>query len=243
MYLSVVVNFIYVLKNLQNIRSVVICIFTDSETHINLKPCILLSSDKAGFDLEQLPWVDSSTISPSEDSTTSGILCYQYIAHALSTIKLHFHSIVNVCHKETRSTTLAVDRYRNCAIIPVGSGFYKLILFHSEERHRLEIQVACKGGNAQYFDTSLCQQIRKIISDYMESYLENITPFTIFIRCNQSSWEQENGLWETSRLKSSMNMTKGVPCNHSLPHLCHQISPVELLKYWFPKDAHVSIAK
>lgn len=202
-----------------------------------------MSSDKAGFDLEQLPRVDSSTIPPSEDSTTSGILCYQYDAQALRAIKLHFHSIVNVCHKETRSTALAVDRYHNCAIIPVGSGFYKLTLFHSEDRHTLEIQVACKGGNAQYFDISLCQQIRKIISDYMESYLENITPFTMFIRCHHSSWEEENGLWEISRLKRSISMNKEVPCNHSAGHLSHQIRPVELLKYWFPKDAHVSIAK
>lgn len=174
-----------------------------------------------------------STLKAGQDNSGSTILCFQYQTSARAKIKKHFHTLANNCCVKLGTPTQCMDRYRNCSIIPVGGNdFYTLTLYHSNSSNTIEVQVLCKTSSMQYFDISLCTSTCRAISDYLEQHFENVTCFSLMIRCPQSSWGQADGIWSVRDLQDTETSHTQIFCMHATRHSAHPLVRSELLRFW-----------
>ena len=197
--------------------------------------------DAAGIDLEQLATVSGTALNPPAWIQKTNILCLKYSNAAKSQIKHHFHSIVNNCHQQLSPLDSDFSRYRDCAMFNLTSDkIYRCIILHCVSLCAIEIQILkrCRDIAAQMELYKV--RLTSVLKDYLEVYLENVTPFDVYIRCEKSTWKSKSGLWPLTSLQTMS--AQEVPCDHGNNMVdMHVINPQVLMMQW-PSFRIVSVS-
>ena len=105
----------------------------------------------------------------------------------------------------------------------------------------IEIQILkrCRDITAQMEPVKV--RLTSVLKDYLEAYLENVTPFDVYIRCEKSTWKSKSGLWPLTSLQM-LSAQEEVPCDHGNNMVdMHVISPQVLMMQW-PSFRIVSVS-
>lgn len=217
------------------IEHLVFCLVDENQFEAFMKEltkCFPTGKDAAGIDLEQLSPVPSTILDPPAWIQRTSICCLKYSATAKRKINYRFHNIINHCCSELSSLNSEIDRYSDSAVFCLTSDkVYRSIILHSHEINLIEIQILKFSHDHTGVEQQIKLKLYSALKDYLETYLENVTPFEVLIRCEKSTWRSENGLWPITVLQTVG--TDEVPCDHGNDMVnTHLINLRQLQNQW-----------
>jgi hypothetical protein len=167
---------------------------------------------------------------------STNILCYQYKKHAVKPVRKHFHRIVDQLHKEFGTRPKPPERFKNCGRIFIKSGGKFLVVYHGENSCTIETQIL--SSTLDNFDWNICSNVQLLISNYLTSNLENVTRYKTYIRCENSSWGDKDGLISKEKIQRKISRNSTIQCKHkkSANNLSHSVDINEITKFWIHED-------
>ena len=125
-----------------------------------------------------------------------------------------------------------IEHYTNCAVLSLTTDkVYRCVLLHSKQMNLIEVQILKFSHENGEIDDDIKIRLSSTITDYLDTYFENVTSFEKYLRCEKSAWQDQHGLWACKQLQLTVAME--IPCDHGNNMAdTHTIRPKELLNQW-----------
>ncbi|XP_045167225.2 uncharacterized protein LOC123530502 isoform X2 [Mercenaria mercenaria] len=233
--------------NLTQVESIILVMYDENQWNDYRKELFKTfpyGKDIAGIDMETLVSADRTTILGFVPQTaiSTNILCYQYNNSAVQQVGKHLHSIVNWLQRKLGTRSEPAVRYRNCGTFLINEVHkHRVVVYHGVESCTLEIQIISYSDNPGNFQVKICEDVQSLIDSYLITNLENVTKYKTYIRCDNTSWGDTNGMTGIKKLKRKMSGTTTIQCRHrkSGINMTHSINLNEMTKFWIYEDQSV----